>query len=104
MMYHQSTPPEYPLSHFSVPLAVFHGTSDLLSNPQDVQWLLESSGLDTRRLLLKEKVFEGWGHNTYFLGEDASYLQNDVVPLVKKMLAKELFSREVLEEAVEENC
>ena len=72
-MYKGVTPPEYDLGKVSVPMVILHGKFDVLSNPTDVNWLLEKSGLRSKELVRLNKSYD-FGHNTYFLGVDTSYL------------------------------
>ena len=44
--YGQFQPPAYNLSEISIPMAMLHGDIDPLSNPVDVKWLVNESGLN----------------------------------------------------------
>lgn len=51
--YGQEKPPKYDLSQIKVPMTLYHGDIDKLSNPTDVAWLLDEaqSGLKSSLVL-----------------------------------------------------
>lgn len=84
--YGQSTPPEYKLSDIKVKMAIAHGSLDTVADPADVAWLLDQSqsGLNVKDLLLFQKEYK-FGHGTYGLAQDASFLYDDFMPLIKRV-------------------
>lgn len=52
----------------------------MLANQVDVAWLLNNSTLD-KSVIVDHKMFP-FGHNTFFMGQDASYLSDYVIPAV----------------------
>lgn len=59
---------------------VASGTFDKVADPADVKWLLEDSRLPKNNIIMKKSY--DFGHNTFFLGADASYLEDDIIPTV----------------------
>lgn len=72
-----------------MPFAIAHGDLDSLADPESVAWLLdeEQSGLKVKENMILEKKYH-FGHGTYGLARDGSFLYDDFVPLVKKMSEK----------------
>lgn len=84
--YGQVTPPEYDLSKIKVQFAIGHGDLDTLADPKSVAWLLDQSksGLNVKDLMVFEKLYH-FGHGTYGLALDGSFMHDDFVPLVSRM-------------------
>lgn len=75
--YGTETPPLIDLSKISgVPIALMVGTTDLLGDLKDNEWLKEQLGSNVRYF----NTYEA-GHITFFIGKDVSYL-NDVVDVL----------------------
>lgn len=69
--YGQSTPPAFPLQNINVPIAKFTGNTDELGNLIDNKWLSEQIS----HTLVFDKVYD-FGHLTFFIGKDMSYLED----------------------------
>lgn len=80
--YGQLTPPDFPLHRVSkIPIALYSGSQDMLSDPLDVDWLAEQLG--THRVFLR-KNFEDKGHMTWIFGKNMSFFTEDILPLLHK--------------------
>ena len=76
--YGQSSPPSYDLSALADwPVALFHGTEDVLSDPIDVSTL--ASQIPESSLVFNRQY--NMGHMTFHIGKDMSYL-NDVLAVL----------------------
>jgi hypothetical protein len=84
--YGQELPPEYDLSKIRVPTALLTGDIDTLGDQKDVKWLKEESGLNY--MFAKEYHF---AHGTFNIAKDASYVHEDLIPLIEKARAGPLF-------------
>lgn len=79
-------PPKYDLAKITVPFAIGQGDLDTLADVNSVAWLLDQSqsGLNVKDLMIFHKLYH-FGHGTYSLALDGSFLYDDFVPLIKKM-------------------
>ena len=78
--YNQTTPPAYNLSAiYGVPIAIFGGLQDTIVNPLDLEWLNEQLGDN----VIVYKQFEGMTHLTFVIGKDMSFMQTDLIPILK---------------------
>jgi len=78
-----STPPMYDLTQIQNSIAVYHGDLDALSDPTDVAWLLNESGLPHSRIIHQEMIHAG--HNTFSMGKNMTFLSESVIPLIEKI-------------------
>ena len=82
--YHHAKPPIYDLSKCNIKTAIFHGDMDSLSNPQDILWLISpggESGFDSSLIIFNRELH--FSHNTFTIGNDMSYVSDNVIPLIK---------------------
>ena len=78
----QDTPPIYDVSSITVPIAMFHGTSDWLVEPQGIK-KLESQ---TRNLVFKREI-PHWEHLDFIWAMDAPELcYEEIINLFKRQL------------------
>lgn len=79
-------------------MAIASGDLDTLADPPHVKWLLDQSqsGLNVKDLLLFKKEYH-FGHGTYALALDISFLTDDFIPLIKKQLSSSLESTQLLQ-------
>lgn len=80
--YGQDSPPDFPLQNIKVPVAKMTGQSDELGDLEDNQWLSDQ----LRNVLVLDKVYN-YGHLTFFIGKEMSYLP-DVHNLLQKYPAQ----------------
>lgn len=82
LKYGQETPPFYDLSKITVPIAIFHGDVDTLSDPIDVSWLLDEkkSGLRASKVVFS-KMYH-LAHGSFMLAKNMSWFQ-DVLKVIK---------------------
>jgi len=80
-IYGQSTPPQYDLTKVSVPCALYHGGTDILADPTDVNVLLQ-----TLPMIVRSSYQPQFAHLDYTWGYDnatqAVYM--DILQLVKQ--------------------
>jgi len=82
--YGSATPPDYDLSKIAVKMAMATGDVDMLADKEDVKWLMDSkqSGINSDLLIWnKEYHFD---HGSFTQGNDASYFDNDIIPIIEK--------------------
>lgn len=78
-IYGSETPPLINLGNISgVPISMFVGTTDLLSDIEDNLWLKEQLGSN----VVEYRTYE-YGHVTFFIGKDIDYLEDLVQDLQK---------------------
>ena len=76
-VYNQTTPPDYELHKLDFPIAMFKGRSDLLADPQDVDWVHEK--------LAKTVVFfkeYDLGHLSFLIADDMSFFTVDAMAVI----------------------
>jgi hypothetical protein len=78
--YGQSSPPEYNLGNIRVPVRLFAGTSDLLADLTDVQFLWKSLNPSVQNFF---RVYNS-GHLTFLMGVDVSPWMNDVFKMLEQ--------------------
>ena len=65
-------PPEYNLTNINgIPVAIFYGTSDEISEPSDVQWLIDQLGDN----VVYTQSYE-YGHISYYTAINMTYLED----------------------------
>lgn len=84
-LYGQDTPPEYDLSKIAVPMALYQGDLDILSNPTDVAWLVNDSGINKDLIKLDRMLHKA--HNGFNIGADMSFITEDVIPMIMEVHA-----------------
>ena len=72
--YGQRTPPAYDLSLFPMPIAIFHGSLDSSASPEEVNWLVNESGIP-KELIVHNQMLE-YEHWSYQMALDTSYISN----------------------------
>mmetsp|Transcript_35470 Transcript_35470/g.41027 ORF Transcript_35470/g.41027 Transcript_35470/m.41027 type:complete len:402 (-) Transcript_35470:40-1245(-) len=87
--YGTRTPPEYPLNKVSVPVAKFTGSSDVLGDAQDNEWL----SAQLAHTLVFDKVYD-YGHLSFFIAKDMNYLA-DMLEVLRKYHHTNTASEEV---------
>jgi lysosomal acid lipase/cholesteryl ester hydrolase len=80
--YGQSTPPAFPLKSIKVPVAKFTGNSDKLGDVIDNAWL----STQIKDVLVFDKIYD-YGHLTFFIGKDLSWL-GDALDILQKYPAE----------------
>lgn len=76
----QAKPPEYNVRNIEVPIAIFSGSNDTISDPADVDLLIPKL-----KNLIYKKQLKGFNHVDFVMGLDAYIvLYPDVVKLAKK--------------------
>ena len=85
--YGTENPPEFNLKNIKVPIAKFTGTSDELGNLEDNKWLSQ----EISHTLVFDGVYE-YGHLTFFIGKDMSYIKDLKKVLIAYYPAFELSS------------
>jgi esterase/lipase len=78
--YGQSTPPVWDLSKIRVPIRLFAGSSDLLADPTDVQFLWNSLSPEAKEFY---KTYNS-GHVTFVWGLDVSPWMNDLFSMLQE--------------------
>lgn len=78
-----------------IPIAMFQRSKDILLTPQDARWTRDQimSQPLGRRALVHYEELEGGGHESYFVGNDMSYL-NKVIDLLEEYNPRPLTERE----------
>ena len=70
--YNSTTPPQIDISLIrNIPIAVFNGVYDLISDVRDVEWLVQQIS----NVLVAHNVYE-YGHMTFLLGRNMTYLDD----------------------------
>jgi len=78
--YNQTKPPAYNLSAiYGVPIAILGGLQDTIVNPLDLEWLTEQLGEN----VIVYKQLEGMTHLTFILGKNMSYMQTELIPILR---------------------
>lgn len=64
-------------------MALATGDEDKLSDPLDVKWLLDEaqSGIKSELIVFHKQYH--FDHGSFTMSIDASYLDNDIIPLIK---------------------
>jgi lysosomal acid lipase/cholesteryl ester hydrolase len=81
--YGQPTAPEFQLQNIKVPVAKFTGSSDKLGDVTDNKWLSKQ----IKDVLVFDKTYD-YGHLTFFIGKDLSWL-DDALDILQKYPAEE---------------
>lgn len=81
--YGQPTPPDYDLSKLDFPIAIFSGSLDNVTPPEDIKWL--SKKLEKQTIYNKEYRL---GHISFLFGKDMSYFTNDLMNIMNKYNGK----------------
>lgn len=84
--YGQYDAPLVPLENISIPVALFQGSSDELSVPDDVQWLAEK----IRNVVVYRQMYP-LGHMSFSLAKDMDWFRKDAVQLID-MYATNVYS------------
>ena len=64
-------------------MIIASGSKDIISDPTDVQWLLDEnlSKLRVKELVVFQKQYR-MGHSSFMLADDMSFLVDDIIPAI----------------------
>ena len=65
-------------------MVVAHGELDVMADPSDVAWLLneQQSGLRVSSLVVFDKSYKDFGHDTFEIAADYLYFKRDILPVI----------------------
>ena len=79
-IYKQPEPPVFDLKKIRGPIALFYGGSDRFAPVVNVEWIVDTL---TEGTIVEQFFYEEFGHNSWFLSRDMSFVTQDLIPLIK---------------------